>query len=100
MKIFVKAKPLSKEEKVKKINPPSPKGFGRASETHFVVSVKEPPHQGKANAAIAKALADYFNVSLSQVRLVAGFSSKQKVFEIYGGQSSVNQCDSIVDFSD
>ncbi|PIV45904.1 hypothetical protein COS23_01900, partial [bacterium (Candidatus Moisslbacteria) CG02_land_8_20_14_3_00_36_53] len=32
MKIFVKAKPLAKESKVEKID-----------DTHFVVSVKEPP---------------------------------------------------------
>lgn len=71
MKIFVKAKPNAKEEKVEKI-----------SETHFVVSVKEPPIQGKANEAIVKALAGYFGVSSFRVRLIAGFSSKQKIFEI------------------
>ncbi len=71
MKIFVKAKPAAKEEKVEKID-----------ETNFVVSVKEPPVQGRANAAISKALAEYFKVSNSQVKLISGFSSKQKVFEI------------------
>lgn len=71
MKIFVKAKPNAKEEKVEKI-----------SETNFVVAVKEPPVQGKANAAIAKALAAHFGIALSCVRLVSGFSSKQKVFDI------------------
>jgi hypothetical protein len=71
MKISVKAKPAAREEKVEKID-----------DSNFVVSVKEPPVQGRANAAIAKALADYFKVSASQVRLISGFSSKQKVFEI------------------
>ena len=71
MKIFVKAKPLSREEKVEKIN-----------EGHFVVSVKEPTVNGQANRAIAKAFADYFNTPFSQVRLVSGFSSRQKTFEI------------------
>ncbi len=71
MKIFVKAKPNAKEESIKKID-----GI------NFVVAVKEPPRKGKANAAIAKALAGYFDVSPSAVRLVSGFSSKQKVFEI------------------
>lgn len=82
MKIFVKAKPNSKEEYVEKIDPPSPKGFGRASDMYFVVAVKEPPVQGRANKAITKALAVYFNVPVFGVRLVSGFSSKQKVFEI------------------
>jgi uncharacterized protein (TIGR00251 family) len=71
MKITVKAKPASKEEKVEKI-----------TEFEFVVSVKEPPVQGRANMAIIKALAQYFCVSPSQVRLVFGFTSRQKVFEI------------------
>ena len=69
--MFVKAKPAAKEEKVEKIG-----------ETSFVVSVKEPPMWGRANIAIGKALAEYFKVSNSQVRLISGFSSKQKGFEI------------------
>jgi hypothetical protein len=71
MKIFVKAKPAAREEKIEKVD-----------ENNFVVSVKEPPVHGRANAAISKALANYFKVSSSQVRLISGFSSKQKVFEI------------------
>lgn len=85
MKIFVKAKPGAKEEK---IEPPVPK-LWQAKENNtsndkewFIISVKEPPTQGKANKAIAKVLAEYFKVSNSQVRLVSGFSSKQKIFEI------------------
>jgi uncharacterized protein len=71
MKIFVKAKPLSKEEKVEKID-----------EINFIVAVKEPPKKGKANKAIIKALASYFKVAPSRLSLVSGFSSKQKVFEL------------------
>jgi len=71
MKIFVKAKPMAKNEVVEKIN-----------DFNFTVCVKEPPKNGKANEAIIKALAEYFNVSQSAVRLVSGFSSKQKTFEI------------------
>lgn len=71
MKIFVKAKPNAKEEKVEKIS-------GR----NFIVEVKEPPIKGRANTAIQKILTKYFKVSSSQVALISGFSSKQKVFEI------------------
>ena len=71
MKIFVKAKPNAKEESIKKID-----GI------NFVVAVKEPPAKGKANAAIAKVLAAYFDVAPSAVNLISGFSSKQKIFEI------------------
>lgn len=71
MKIFVQAKANAKLEKVEKID-----------ETHFVVSVKKPPQDGKANIAIIKALAKFLGVPLSCVRLVSGASSKQKVFEV------------------
>jgi len=71
MKIFVKAKPNSHKEFVEKI-----------SETNLIVAVKEPPIKGRANIAIQKALAEYFKVSLSQIILVSGFSSKNKIFEI------------------
>ena len=85
MKIFVKAKPGAREEKVD----PPPRRLWQAKKNDesyerewFTVWVKEPPAQGRANAAIAKALAGYFKVSNSQVRLVSGFTSKQKVFEV------------------
>lgn len=71
MKISVKAKPLAKEERVEKID-----------ELNFVVSVKEPPKDGKANEAIIKALANHLAIPSSRVRLVSGFSARQKVFEI------------------
>ena len=71
MKINVKAKPRAREDKIEKID-----------EQNFVVSVTEPPVQGRANLAIVKVLADYFQVSQSQVRLISGFTSSQKVFEI------------------
>ncbi len=70
-KIFVKAKPFAKEEKITKID-----------EINFIVAVKEPPKDGKANRAIIKAIASYFNVAPSRVNLVSGFSSRNKVFEI------------------
>ena len=71
MRIFVKAKPYAREEKIEKID-----------ETNFVVSVKERPIKGEANRAITKALAEYFHVSVSQVSLISGFASKEKIFNI------------------
>lgn len=71
MRIFVKAKPNSKKESIEKLDG-----------THFVVAVKEPPVKGLANLAISRALAKHFDLSPSQVYLVSGFTSKQKVFEI------------------
>lgn len=71
MKIYIQARPSAKEEKVEPIR-----------EGHFKVSVKEPPVGGAANKAIAKAIANYFNVAPSGVRLVSGFRTRQKVFEV------------------
>ena len=71
MKIFVKAKANAKRELVEKID-----------EAHFVVQVKESPIQGRANRAIRKALAEYFNIAPSKIKIVSGDSSKQKTFEI------------------
>lgn len=71
MKIFVQAKPNARKEKIEKID-----------ETHFTVAVREPPVNGLANAAIKKILAGHFKVAPSCARLVSGFSSRNKVFEI------------------
>ena len=71
MKIIVKAKPSAREEKVEKMENGS-----------FMVSVKEPPKDDRANRAIIKALAKYFNISPSNIRLNIGFTSRKKIFEI------------------
>jgi len=71
MKIFIKAKPSSKKESITE-----------TEENHFTVAVKAPPRDGKANHAIVEALAEHFHISLSHVRLISGFSSREKVFEI------------------
>lgn len=71
MKLFITAKPRAKEERVEKI-----------SDTHFIVAVKEPPVKGLANAAIIKALAWHFGVSLSSVVIISGHTSRQKIIEI------------------
>lgn len=70
MKISVKAKPNSHEQKVEKID-----------EVTYSVSVKEPPVNGMANRAIVKALSEYFHTP--GVRIVSGHISRNKIVEIY-----------------
>lgn len=83
MKIIVKAKPGAREEKVKKLSQPALELGGVAREEEvYEVSVKEPPVDGRANRAIAHALAKHFGVAPSYVRLVSGHTSKRKIFEI------------------
>ena len=71
MKLFVRVKIRTKEEKVEKID-----------ETHFMVSVKELPHEGKANVAIIRVLAKHFHLAPSRITLVSGFASRQKTFTL------------------
>jgi hypothetical protein len=70
MKIQVKVKPNSKTEEV------SQEGDS------FIVKVKEPPKEGKANQAVIKLLAEHFRVPQSHVRILSGFKSRNKVIEV------------------
>ncbi len=70
MKIQVKVKPSSKTEEV------SQEGDS------FIVKVKEPPKEGKANQAVIKLLAEHFGVPQSQVRILSGLRSRNKVIEV------------------
>jgi|CXWL01.1.fsa_nt_gi uncharacterized protein (TIGR00251 family) len=71
MHITITAKPKKKKEYVQRISP-----------THYIVSVKEPAREGRANQAIIKALAQYFHVSQSEIVLVTGQTSKLKIFDV------------------
>ncbi len=71
MLIKVKAFPASKKNQIL-----------AKEENTFQVYTKSKAEQGKANLAIKKMLADYFGVSLSQIKLVRGFKQKNKIFNI------------------
>jgi len=71
MKIFIKAKPNAGEEKVEKID-----------DSHYIVSVTAPPVKGLANLFILKALSEYFKVPKSNVQMISGYKSREKVFLI------------------
>ena len=73
MKIQVKVKPNSKTAEV------SQEGDS------FIVKVKEPPKEGKANQAVIKLLAEHFGVPQSQVRILSGFKGRNKVIEVAEG---------------
>ena len=70
MKINVKVVPNSRTEEV------SREGSG------FLVRVKEPAKEGKANRAVIKLLADHFKVSKSSVVIISGFKNRNKVIDI------------------
>lgn len=70
MKIRIKVTPNAKNEEVVREG------------DIFLVRVKEPPKEGKANRAVVKLLANYFKVSQSQVTIIAGSSNRNKTVEI------------------
>ena len=82
MKITIKAKANAKVEKIEELHSGSASKSGQHQIPSFKVSVKATPTDGKANDAIIRILATYFQVSRSQVRIVAGHSATQKIVEI------------------
>jgi uncharacterized protein (TIGR00251 family) len=73
MKIQVKVKPNSKTE-----------GLSQEGD-NFIVKVKEPPREGKANQSVIKLLAEHFGVPQSQVRILSGLKSRNKFVEVVKG---------------
>lgn len=71
MEFFIKTRSNSKEEKIEK-----------ADNSHFVVYVKEPAREGRANAAVLRVIADYFEIPQSQVSFVSGRKSKNKIVKV------------------
>ena len=70
-KIRVKVKPFSRQRKIIEM-----------SDGSFVIYVNEPPSEGRANSAVIEMLSDYFNVSKSSIKIVSGYTSKNKIIEI------------------
>ena len=54
----------------------------RNSASECEVWVTAPPTDNKANEAVQEALADFFSVAKSRVRLVRGAKGRLKVFEV------------------
>lgn len=72
MKIYVSARPNSKENKIEKI-----------SENHFRVFVQEPPIKGRANRAIVEALSEYLEIPKQHVSITKGRFTREKVVDIF-----------------
>lgn len=71
MKIFVKVKPQARVEKVEKVN-----------ENGFVLQVKAPPKEGRANQEAVELLSEYFHVAKSRIKIIKGHKSRNKIMEI------------------
>ena len=71
MIIKVKVLPGSKKSHIEKIG-----------EDKFVLNVKKKPIEGEANIEAIEMLKEHFKISKSQIRLIRGFKTRNKIFEI------------------
>lgn len=71
MKISVKVKPNARKE-----------GLEKVDDVHYIVSVKEPPTEGRANYAVTRVIAEYLDIGISRVNIISGHSSRNKIIEI------------------
>lgn len=70
MKINVKVKPGAKSNKIVPEN------------DQLVVYLTDQPEKGKANKKLIAILSDYYNVSKSQITILRGQKSKEKLVDI------------------
>ena len=75
MKIRIRVAPRSSRDEVVKTG------------DDYLVRVKAQPKEGKANEAVIKLLAEYFEVTRSSVRITSGLSGRNKIVEIRTARS-------------
>ena len=68
MMIHIKVKPNSSEQSIEKI------------EEVYVVKLKSPPEEGKANLELIKILTKYFGF---EVKIKSGFKSRHKIVQVF-----------------
>lgn len=71
MRIYAKVTPRAARNEVVKI-----------SDAEYRVKVAAPPEKGKANEAVVEMLAEYFDVSKSQIDIIAGRTAKIKIIDV------------------
>ncbi len=71
MKIQVKVKPNSKQQKIE-----------QSADGSWIIRLKSPPVNGKANQELINLLAKHFQVAKKQIKIKAGLSAKNKLIEI------------------
>lgn len=71
MKVFVKVVTLAKREKIEK------------SEDGLKVWLKSKPVENNANLELIKIIAAYFRVSQSNLKMLSGLKSRNKILEVF-----------------
>ncbi|KKP98325.1 MAG: hypothetical protein US06_C0008G0001, partial [Parcubacteria group bacterium GW2011_GWC2_36_17] len=54
----------------------------KEGENHYKIKVRAQAVEGRANEAMIKLLAEYFDVSKSQIKIVRGEFARNKIVEI------------------
>lgn len=72
MKINVKTIPNAKKESI------------GLKDGIYVARINVAPEKGKANDAVIKLLAKHFNVAKSQIKIIRGLTSRNKIIDILG----------------
>lgn len=71
MKILVRVKPRARTASVEKLEG-----------ENYIVSVKSPPIEGRANKEVIEVIADYFKVAKTKVIIIKGEMGRIKMIEI------------------
>lgn len=71
MKISVRIKPNSRQEKIEKIG-----------EKEFILCVNAPAKEDKANRRARELLSEHFDVAKTKVVILKGHNSRNKIIEI------------------
>ncbi len=69
-KIYVKVRPNSKKNEIKK------------TDNGYKISVTSAPENNKANQAVIDLLASFFKICKTKIKTVKGFSCREKIIEI------------------
>lgn len=75
MKISVHVKPWSRSESIQWVE-------NLFWEKTLVVKIREKPVDGEANKGLIEALSDFFKVAKSNIHILHGHTSREKVIEI------------------
>ncbi len=71
MKINVRVKPFSREEKII-----------QSEDGKLTIWVKEGPFEGRANKAVIKMISRHFRIPQSKISIVCGHKNRNKIIEI------------------
>jgi len=72
-KVNIKTRPGARQTSVEK-----------EADGSLAVKVKEPAREGRANEAVIEAVAEYFDVPKTKVRILRGGAGRNKLIEIGG----------------